>query len=177
MRKLAYGVYSWINSLPHRSDIFLFIWLFFSSSRFLKHYVACKTKAQHESSLNHLGLSGKLFLTKSPPAIWGTQFCHTTYWLGTKGSRYMSLLRLFQKRFQLQLVLGWRLWHWNLLTLTLGLTMVICSLLASLRICLERHPPLVSFFFCLLSLAIAFVGFAVYIQSHDVQNPDVKEVS
>ncbi|XP_066487503.1 insulin-like growth factor-binding protein 3 receptor isoform X2 [Tiliqua scincoides] len=53
--------------------------------------------------------------------------------------------------------------------------MVICSLLASLRICLERHPPLVSFFFCLLSLAIAFVGFAVYIQSHDVQNPDVKE--
>ncbi|XP_026567684.1 insulin-like growth factor-binding protein 3 receptor isoform X2 [Pseudonaja textilis] len=53
--------------------------------------------------------------------------------------------------------------------------MVICSLLASLRICLERHPPLVSFFFCLLSLALAFVGFAVYIQSHDIHNPDVKE--
>ncbi|KAM6451235.1 insulin-like growth factor-binding protein 3 receptor [Liasis olivaceus] len=53
--------------------------------------------------------------------------------------------------------------------------MVICSLLASLRICLERHPPLVSFFFCLLSLAVAFVGFAAYIQSHDIHNPDVKE--
>ncbi|XP_039186368.1 insulin-like growth factor-binding protein 3 receptor isoform X2 [Crotalus tigris] len=53
--------------------------------------------------------------------------------------------------------------------------MVICSLLASLRICLERHPPLVSFFFCLLSLAVAFVGFALYIQSHDIHNPDVKE--
>ncbi|XP_033025361.1 insulin-like growth factor-binding protein 3 receptor [Lacerta agilis] len=56
-----------------------------------------------------------------------------------------------------------------------GLTMVICSLLGSLRVCLERHPPLVTFFFCLLSLAVAFVGFAAYIQSHDVQNPDVKE--
>uniref|UniRef100_A0A8D2JF32 TMEM248/TMEM219 domain-containing protein n=1 Tax=Varanus komodoensis TaxID=61221 RepID=A0A8D2JF32_VARKO len=53
--------------------------------------------------------------------------------------------------------------------------MVICSLLSSLRVCLERHPPLVSSFFCLLSLAVAFIGFAVYIQSHDVQNPDVKE--
>ncbi|XP_062993921.1 insulin-like growth factor-binding protein 3 receptor isoform X2 [Elgaria multicarinata webbii] len=53
--------------------------------------------------------------------------------------------------------------------------MVICSLLGSLRVCLERHPPLVSFFFCLLSLAVAFLGFAVYIQSHDVQNPDVEE--
>ncbi|XP_061446130.1 insulin-like growth factor-binding protein 3 receptor isoform X3 [Rhineura floridana] len=53
--------------------------------------------------------------------------------------------------------------------------MVICSLLGSLRVCLERHPPLVTFFFCLLSLAVAFVGFAAYIQSHDVQNPDVKK--
>ncbi|KAF7238876.1 hypothetical protein EYD10_14480 [Varanus komodoensis] len=59
--------------------------------------------------------------------------------------------------------------------IVLGVTMVICSLLSSLRVCLERHPPLVSSFFCLLSLAVAFIGFAVYIQSHDVQNPDVKE--
>ncbi|XP_015275010.1 PREDICTED: insulin-like growth factor-binding protein 3 receptor [Gekko japonicus] len=53
--------------------------------------------------------------------------------------------------------------------------MVICSLLVSLRICLERHPPLVTFFFCLLSLAVAFGSFAAYLQSHDVPNPDVKE--
>ncbi|XP_054848221.1 insulin-like growth factor-binding protein 3 receptor [Eublepharis macularius] len=53
--------------------------------------------------------------------------------------------------------------------------MVICPLLGSLRVCLERHPPLVTFFFCLLSLAVAFASFAVYIQSHDVRNPDVKE--
>ncbi|KAL7990102.1 hypothetical protein Chor_012768 [Crotalus horridus] len=46
--------------------------------------------------------------------------------------------------------------------------------MASLRICLAQHPPLVSFF-CLLSLAVAFVGFALYIQSHDIHNPDVKE--
>ncbi|XP_008115339.2 insulin-like growth factor-binding protein 3 receptor isoform X2 [Anolis carolinensis] len=56
-----------------------------------------------------------------------------------------------------------------------GLNMIICSLLGSLRVCLERHPPLVTFFFCLLSLAVAFIGFAAYIQSHEVQNPDVKE--
>ncbi|XP_060111734.1 insulin-like growth factor-binding protein 3 receptor isoform X2 [Heteronotia binoei] len=53
--------------------------------------------------------------------------------------------------------------------------MVICSLLVSLRICLERHPPLVTFFFCLLSLAVVFGSFAAYLQSHDVPNPDVKE--
>ncbi|KAH0626403.1 hypothetical protein JD844_001364 [Phrynosoma platyrhinos] len=57
----------------------------------------------------------------------------------------------------------------------LGLIMVICSLLGSLRVCLERHPPLVTFFFCLLSLAVASIGFSAYIQSHEVQNPDVKE--
>lgn len=53
--------------------------------------------------------------------------------------------------------------------------MVICSLLVSLRVCLERHPPLVTFFFCLLSLAVAFGSFAAYLQLHDVPNPDVKE--
>nr|XP_056719081.1 insulin-like growth factor-binding protein 3 receptor [Euleptes europaea] len=53
--------------------------------------------------------------------------------------------------------------------------MVICPLLVSLRVCLERHPPLVTFFFCLLSLAVAFGSFAAYIQSHEVPNPDVKE--
>ncbi|XP_020654614.3 insulin-like growth factor-binding protein 3 receptor isoform X2 [Pogona vitticeps] len=53
--------------------------------------------------------------------------------------------------------------------------MVICSLLGSLRVCLQRHPPLVTFFFCLLSLAVACVGFSIYIQSHEVQNPDVNK--
>ncbi|XP_042327595.1 insulin-like growth factor-binding protein 3 receptor isoform X3 [Sceloporus undulatus] len=53
--------------------------------------------------------------------------------------------------------------------------MVICSLLGSLRVCLERHPPLVTFFFCLLSFAVASFGFSAYIKSHEVQNPDVKE--
>ncbi|KAJ7314064.1 hypothetical protein JRQ81_005986 [Phrynocephalus forsythii] len=53
--------------------------------------------------------------------------------------------------------------------------MVTCSLLGSLRVCLQRHPPLVTFFFCLLSLAVACVGFSAYIQSHEVQNPDINK--
>ncbi|XP_074854547.1 insulin-like growth factor-binding protein 3 receptor [Carettochelys insculpta] len=48
-------------------------------------------------------------------------------------------------------------------------------LLGALRPCLQRRPPLVCFGLCLLSLAAAFTGFAVYIQSHEIRDADVTQ--
>ncbi|XP_067420020.1 insulin-like growth factor-binding protein 3 receptor [Emydura macquarii macquarii] len=56
-----------------------------------------------------------------------------------------------------------------------GLAMLSCPPLGSLRLCLERRPPLVCFCLCLFSLAIAFAAFATYIQSHEVRDPDISQ--
>uniref|UniRef100_A0A8C8S7V9 Transmembrane protein 219 n=1 Tax=Pelusios castaneus TaxID=367368 RepID=A0A8C8S7V9_9SAUR len=53
--------------------------------------------------------------------------------------------------------------------------MLSWPLLGSLRLCLERRPPLVCFCLCLISLATAFAAFATYIQSHEVRDPDVSQ--
>nr|XP_048710648.1 insulin-like growth factor-binding protein 3 receptor isoform X7 [Caretta caretta] len=56
-----------------------------------------------------------------------------------------------------------------------GVTMLSCPLLGSLRLCLERRPPLVCFCLCLFSLAAAFLALAAYIQWHEVRDPDITQ--
>ncbi|XP_039628160.1 transmembrane protein 248 [Polypterus senegalus] len=47
--------------------------------------------------------------------------------------------------------------------------------LRNLRSFLEHRPPFVIFLVCLLSLAGCFFSFSFYIQTHEVQNPDVNQ--
>ncbi|XP_043924184.1 transmembrane protein 248-like isoform X2 [Protopterus annectens] len=41
--------------------------------------------------------------------------------------------------------------------------------------CLTHRPPLVVFFLCLLTIASAFIAFAVYVETHAVRDPDVEQ--
>ncbi|MBN3310978.1 TM248 protein, partial [Amia calva] len=53
--------------------------------------------------------------------------------------------------------------------------MVVWQPLGNLRSCLVHQPPAVIFFLCLLSLAITFISFGAYTQSHEVKNPDIAQ--
>ncbi|XP_073202551.1 insulin-like growth factor-binding protein 3 receptor isoform X2 [Lepidochelys kempii] len=58
-----------------------------------------------------------------------------------------------------------------------GVAMLSCPLLGSLRLCLERRPPLVCFCLCLFSLAAAFLALAAYIQWHEDWNSLLESLS
>uniref|UniRef100_H3BET4 TMEM248/TMEM219 domain-containing protein n=1 Tax=Latimeria chalumnae TaxID=7897 RepID=H3BET4_LATCH len=53
--------------------------------------------------------------------------------------------------------------------------MVTCYPVENVKSCLVNRPPLVVFFVCLLSLAITFFCFGVYIRSYSVKDPDVTQ--
>ncbi|XP_029999846.1 transmembrane protein 248 isoform X2 [Sphaeramia orbicularis] len=44
--------------------------------------------------------------------------------------------------------------------------------LTNLRGCISQNPPWVTFFLCLLALAVSFIGLACYSYSHTLPNPD-----
>ncbi|XP_028680470.2 transmembrane protein 248 [Erpetoichthys calabaricus] len=55
------------------------------------------------------------------------------------------------------------------------LTLGMVQPLRNLRSFLEHRPPFVIFLVCLLSLAGCFFSFSFYVQTHEVQNPDVNQ--
>ncbi|XP_064153783.1 transmembrane protein 248 isoform X2 [Anguilla rostrata] len=57
--------------------------------------------------------------------------------------------------------------------LTLGMGM--WQPFGNLRSYLERHPPTIIFFMCLISLAITFLSFGLYVKAHYVRNPDITQ--
>ncbi|XP_069591101.1 insulin-like growth factor-binding protein 3 receptor isoform X1 [Ranitomeya imitator] len=47
-----------------------------------------------------------------------------------------------------------------------------CALCAGLRLCVRHHPPLVTFLLCLVTLAITFLCFGLYLRSYPVTDDD-----
>ncbi|KAM4025371.1 insulin-like growth factor-binding protein 3 receptor isoform 1-T3 [Anomaloglossus baeobatrachus] len=47
-----------------------------------------------------------------------------------------------------------------------------CLCCAGLRLCVRHHPPLVTFLLCLVTLAITFLCFGIYLRSYPVKDAD-----
>ena len=47
---------------------------------------------------------------------------------------------------------------------------------STLKDFITQNPPVVTFFICLLSLALSFIGFSLYGQTHTLANPDIAQV-
>ncbi|XP_072921900.1 transmembrane protein 248-like isoform X1 [Hemitrygon akajei] len=61
-------------------------------------------------------------------------------------------------------------------TLQLAAAMVVRQGLEDVKYFLADRPPLVVFILCISSLAVAFFSLGIYVQSHEITNPDVPQV-